>query len=74
MWFLCFLGYIYAIGGCNDKGLLRTVEQYNMEKERWTHCKKLEKPIQNHAAASHIEMVRLSEVRQTMHTYTHTHP
>ena len=39
---------------------------YNMEKERWTHCKKLDRPIQNHAAASHVEMVRLSDVRKTM--------
>ena len=46
------------IGGCNDKGALRTVEQYHMEKERWTHVRKLDKAIQNHAAAAHGHMVR----------------
>ncbi len=48
------------IGGYNDKGVLRTVEQYHMEKERWIHTKKLDKPIHKHAAAAHGEMVRFA--------------
>ena len=54
-----FPGYIYVIGGCNDEGKLRTVEQYHMEKERWTHAKSLDRPIENHAAAANGEMVSL---------------
>ncbi len=65
---VCFIaeclisGFVYVIGGCNDKGMLRTVEQYNMEKERWTHVKKLDQPVQCHAAAAHIEMVTHSHL------------
>lgn len=59
---ICFYiaGYIYVVGGMNDKGPLRTVEQYHMEKERWTHVRKLDRPLLNHAAASHSHMVNSS--------------
>ena len=62
-------GYIYVIGGCNDKGMLRTVEQYSMEEERWTHSKKLDRPLQSHAAAAHGELVTYLSVYYYLHVF-----
>ncbi len=56
-----FSGYIYAVGGMNERGPLKTVEKFHMDKERWRFVSNLEKPLYSHAGASYQHRVCLEE-------------
>ena len=49
--------FVYAIGGKNETGSLRSVEQYYIEKDMWGNVTSLSSPRYDHAAATVGETV-----------------
>ena len=50
-------GYLYAIGGKNESGHLRSVEQFHLDEEKWRFVQSLDMPVFDHAATAYKDNV-----------------
>ena len=50
-------GFLYAIGGKNELGILRSVEQFDLDKETWTFVHPMENALFDHAGTAFKDQV-----------------